>query len=67
MSILDAIRGSKVVDSEHGGITQSIGAYQITHNNEKLYTWVIYDISESNYFEECTSYEISVKRQQKSV
>ena len=35
-SILDAIRGSKVVDSEHGGITQSNGAYQITHNNEKI-------------------------------
>ncbi len=35
-SILDSIRGSKVVDTEHGGITQSIGAYQITHNNEKI-------------------------------
>ena len=35
-SILDAIRGSKVVDSEHGGITQHVGAYQITHNNEKI-------------------------------
>ena len=35
-SILDSIRGSKIADSEHGGITQSIGAYQITHNNEKI-------------------------------
>ena len=35
-SILDSIRGSKVADAEYGGITQRIGAYQITHNNEKI-------------------------------
>ena len=35
-SILDSIRGSKVADSEFGGITQSIGAYQISHENEKI-------------------------------
>tara|TARA_B100001996_G_scaffold202851_1_gene155335 strand:+ start:1159 stop:2916 length:1758 start_codon:yes stop_codon:yes gene_type:complete len=35
-SILDVIRGSRIADSEHGGITQSIGAYQITHLNEKI-------------------------------
>jgi len=35
-SLLDYIRHSHVVDGEFGGITQHIGAYQITHNNSKI-------------------------------
>ncbi len=35
-TLLDYIRNSKVVDKEFGGITQHIGAYQITHNGEKI-------------------------------
>ncbi len=35
-TLLDYIRNSKVVDTEFGGITQAIGAYQITHNNQKI-------------------------------
>ncbi len=35
-SILDFIRKTKVVDDEAGGITQSIGAYQIDVNGEKM-------------------------------
>ena len=35
-SLLDVIRGAKVVESEAGGITQHISAYQITHNNRPI-------------------------------
>ena len=35
-TLLDYIRHSKVVDTEFGGITQHIGAYQIEHNGSKI-------------------------------
>ncbi len=35
-SILDAIRQTKVVDKESGGITQHIGAYSITKNGRNI-------------------------------
>ena len=35
-SLLDYIRHSHVVDGEFGGITQHIGAYQITHKDSKI-------------------------------
>ncbi len=35
-SILDAIRHTEVQKGEYGGITQHIGAYQITHQNKKI-------------------------------
>ncbi len=35
-SLLDAIRQSSIVDTEHGGITQAIGAYQVKYNDKKI-------------------------------
>ena len=39
-TLLDAIRNTEVVAKEHGGITQHIGAYQVTTKDKKKVTFI---------------------------
>ncbi len=39
-SLLDSLRDANVVSGEHGGITQHIGAYQVTTDNDKIITFI---------------------------
>ena len=39
-SLLDSIRDTNIVSGEHGGITQHIGAYQVTTDKNKLITFI---------------------------